>query len=68
MFLKKTNNITRSLTFRLTVWYSAIFFASWVVISIVVYYSLSSRMHQRVDNALTSEANEYAALCRAEGK
>lgn len=68
MFLKKTYNITRSLTFRLTVWYITIFFASWVVISIVVYYSLSSRMHQRVDNSLTTEANEYAAVYRAEGK
>ncbi len=68
MFLKKINNITRSLTFRLTVWYSAIFIVSWIVISIIVYYSLSTRMRQRGDTALTTEADDYAALYRAEGK
>jgi len=68
MFLKKINNIARSLTFRLTVWYSAIFIVSWIVISIVVYYSLSTRMRQRGDAALTTEADDYAAVYRAEGK
>src|ERR1035437_1514329 len=67
MFLKKTNNITRSLTFRLREWYIAIFITSWVGVSIIVYYSLSSRMHQRVDSALRPQADEYAALYRAEG-
>ena len=59
--------IYHSLTFRLTLWYAAIFALSLLSMLLVVYLMLSQRMETRVDELLLSDALEFRHLYRKYG-
>lgn len=59
--------ISQSLTFRLTLWYAAIFALSLLSMLLVVYLMLSQRMETRVDELLLSDALEFRHLYRKYG-
>lgn len=59
--------ISQSLTFRLTLWYAAIFAISLLSMLLVVYLMLSQRMETRVDELLLSDALEFRHLYRKYG-
>ena len=59
--------ISQSLTFRLTLWYAAIFALSLLSMLLVVYLMLSQRMETRIDELLLSDALEFRDLYRLYG-
>ena len=61
------HKILRSLTFRLTLWYAAIFALSLLSILLVVYLMLSQRMETRSDELLLSDALELRDFYRLYG-
>ena len=61
------HKILRSLTFRLTLWYAAIFALSLLSILLVVYLMLSQRMETRIDELLLSDALELRDFYRLYG-
>lgn len=63
----KMPKISHSLTFRLTLWYAAIFALSLLSMLLVVYLMLSQRMETRVDELLLSDALEFKHLYRKYG-
>lgn len=50
MSLKVLNRVRRTMGLRLTLWYSAIFILSSVVLFVIIYFSLSASLQQKDQN------------------
>jgi heavy metal sensor kinase len=61
MSSKRLRDITRTLGFRLTLWYSSIFILSSVLFFAVTYYFLSYTLLKQNHDAVLAEVNEVAA-------
>lgn len=61
MFLRLPRHLNRTLSFRLTFWYSAIFILSSLVLFVLTYLLLSSSVRQRDHEVIQSKLKEYAA-------
>ena len=58
MSLKKGSKIFGTLTFRLTLWYAALFCVLSLAVFIIFYFTLSSNLMQRMDNEMSDDAIE----------
>jgi signal transduction histidine kinase len=67
MSLKFLSQIRKTLSFRLTVWYSGLFTLSVLALFAVAYVLLSSSLHRRDREAIRSELAEYAGAYRTGG-
>jgi len=67
MSLKFLNQIRKTLSFRLTAWYSGLFTLSVLALFVVAYVLLSSSLHHRDREAIRSELAEYAGEYRRGG-
>ena len=61
MCSKKKSRIFRTVTFRLTLWYAALFAAMSLAVFLVVYIALSSSLRERTDEDLLNTAHEFEA-------
>lgn len=60
MFLKLLNRLKKTLTVRLTLWYSAVFTLSCFVMFIISYLLLSSAVRKKDEELIWSKLREYA--------
>jgi len=67
MFLKKKSNPFRTVTFRLTFWYAALFGVLSLAVFLFVYITLTSSLRHRMDVELLDKANEFEALYTTHG-
>jgi signal transduction histidine kinase len=67
MSLKALNRVGRSLGFRLTLWYSAIFILSSAVLFVIIYLFLSASLRQKDQEVVRGRFNELKAQYRAGG-
>jgi len=67
MFLKRLNQIQRTITFRLILWYSVIFILSTTFLFALGYLLLSSSVRQKDREEIHQKFEEYAARYRAGG-
>ena len=67
MFLKNVTDFFKTVTFRLTLWYSILFGISSLIVFIFIYFFLSSRLKKQTDLELLSKAREFQALYREQG-
>ncbi len=67
MFLKRLNQIRRTITFRLILWYSVIFILSTSFLFALGYLLLSSSVRQKDREEIHQKFEEYAARYRAGG-
>ncbi len=67
MYLKKKSSLFRTVTFRLTLWYVALFGMLLFVVFLVIYIVLTSGLGQRTDEYLLSTAKEFEALYSTDG-
>jgi signal transduction histidine kinase len=67
MFLKRLSELRKILSFRLAVWYSAIFIVSSSILFALVYLLLSSSLRQSDRATVVSKINEYAARYQKDG-
>ncbi len=67
MFLKKNPRLFRSVTFRLTFLYAALFGALSIALFAVVYISLASNLEKQMDNGLSGKAREFELLYASRG-
>ena len=66
MLLKRLLKLKGTLSFRLTLWYTAIFTLSSLVVLSIFYYRISSITMERTDQELLEEMDEFIEL-RSEG-
>ncbi len=62
MFLKNVTEFPKTLTFRLTLWYTLLFGMLSLVVFLFVYASLAWHLRQHEDQDLTSEVKEFKAI------
>lgn len=67
MCSKQENSLFRTVTFRLTLWFAALFGTLSLVVFLVVYAALTSSLAQRTDEDLRDAANEFEALYSGHG-
>ena len=67
MYLKKMLRLRRTLAFRLTLWYAAIFTISSFCAFLAFYHLAASVIHKRTDEELYSEISEYSSLLSLKG-
>jgi len=67
MSLKVLNRLRRTIGLRLTLWYSAIFILSSVVLFVIIYFSLSASLRQKDQEVVRGRLNELKAQYRAGG-
>ena len=67
MSLKSKLQIPKTLSFRLTLWYSFIFFFSILAGFLIFNFLLSSNLYKELDENLESEAKEIALLIERKG-
>jgi signal transduction histidine kinase len=67
MFLKKINKITNTLAFRLTLWYTIIFVLSSFAVFLLLYLSISTAIHNDMDDHLLEEIKEAASFETMQG-
>jgi signal transduction histidine kinase len=67
MLLKPPRKLTKTIGFRLTLWYSAIFVSSSVLLFIIGYFLLSSTLEQQDREAVLLKLKELAALYETGG-
>ena len=67
MSLKVLNRVRRTIGFRLTLWYSAIFILSSVVLFVIIYFFLSASLRQKDQEVVRGRLNELRAQYRAGG-
>ena len=67
MSLKKLHSISRSLSFRLTFWYAAIFIISSCVAFLLFYILITSVIRQRLDEDLLEKIGAYSNILTIEG-
>jgi len=64
---KRRGSMFRTVTFRLTLWYTALFGVLSLVVFLLVYVSLTSHLREQTDNELLSTAKEFEALYENQG-
>jgi len=62
MLFDKIRRLRRTLAFRLTVWYAAIFTASSLLAFFVFYLQIASILRERTDEELLDDIEEFSAL------
>lgn len=67
MFLKLLNRLRKTLSFRLTLWYSAIFTTSCLVLFIISYLLLSSAVRKMDEEEILSKLRQYASEYQRDG-
>jgi heavy metal sensor kinase len=67
MFWKNGSDFIRTTTFRLTLWYLAVFSTLTLTVFLVVYVSLSLRLQGQTDKKLNEKSMEFATLYRDHG-
>jgi heavy metal sensor kinase len=67
MSLKVLNRVRRTIGFRLTLWYSAIFILSSVVLFVITYFFLSASLRQKDQEVVQGRLNDLKAQYRAGG-
>ena len=67
MFLGKLTNITHTLAFRLTLWYTMIFILSSLGAFALLYLSISNAIDKNMDADLLAELNEVSTLSQMQG-
>ena len=67
MFLKKKINPFRTVTFRLTFWYAALFGGLSLAVFLFMYITLTSSLRHRMDVDLLDKASEFEALYSTHG-
>ncbi len=67
MYSKKRADFLRTATFRLTLWYTAVFGGLSLVVFLIVYVSLISHLREQTDNQLLNTAEEFAVLYQDHG-
>ena len=67
MFLKSLNNLRKTVSFRLTVWYSGIFIFSSLLLFGLVYFLLSSSLSRQNQEAIQLKLEELSALFKSGG-
>jgi heavy metal sensor kinase len=67
MLLEKLRNIRRTLAFRLTIWYAAIFTVSSLLAFAFFYFQITSIVRDRTDEDLLEEIEEFSKHLNAGG-
>ena len=67
MSLKVLNRVERTIGLRLTLWYSAIFILSSVVLFVITYLFISASLRQKDQEVVQGRLNELKAQYRAGG-
>lgn len=67
MSLRLLSRVRRSIGFRLTLWYSAIFILSAVALFVIAYFFLSASLRQKDQEMIRGRINELQAQYRAGG-
>jgi heavy metal sensor kinase len=67
MLFDKLRSIRRTLAFRLTVWYAAIFTVSSLLAFFFFYLQIASILRERTDEDLLDDIGEFSALLAARG-
>ena len=67
MFFERINKFRRSLAFRLTLLYAAIFAISSLLTFLIFYKVIISRVHARTDRTLAEEMKEFSSLLASKG-
>ena len=67
MLFDKLRSLRRTLAFRLTVWYAAIFTASSLLAFLFFYLQIASILRERTDEDLVDDAGEFSTLLAAKG-
>jgi|RhiMetdeSRZDD1v2_1073273.scaffolds.fasta_scaffold88232_3 signal transduction histidine kinase len=67
MFLKLPSGLRKTLSFRLTLWYSAIFTLSCLALFIISYFLLSSAVRKKDEEAIRSKLKQYASEFQRDG-
>lgn len=67
MFLKRMNDVTGTLAFRLTAWYAVIFTLCSLLALTVFYHKISVITLKETDNELNEEIDEFAVLMKEGG-
>jgi len=67
MFSKRLNDLRGTLALRLTLWYAGVFAASSAIAFSMVYFVIVSIVHQRTDEDLEDDIEEFAALLQSGG-
>ena len=67
MLFAKLHKIRRTLAFRLTVWYAAIFTASSLLAFFFFYLQIASILRERTDEELLDDIEEFSALFDEKG-
>jgi len=67
MYLKNATSLFKTVTFRLTLWYTAVFGGLSLVVFLIVYASLASHLREQMDNGLLDTVQEFEALYENHG-
>src|SRR4029450_13991330 len=67
MLFDKFHSLRRTLAFRLTVWYAAIFTISSLLAFLFFYLQIASILRDRTDEDLVDDIKELSALLAAKG-
>ena len=67
MLFDKLRRLRRTLAFRLTVWYAAIFTVSSLLAFLFFYLQVASILRERTDEDLLDDVGEFSALLAAKG-
>ena len=67
MFLKKIIRLPRTLTFRLTLWYSGIFTLSSIVAFLIFYFLITSVLKANKERDLLEDVAEFSSFLASEG-
>ncbi len=67
MYLKRGADFPRTVTFRLTLWYTLVFGGLALMVFLIVYLSLTLYLREQMDRALLSKVNEFGALYDSHG-
>jgi signal transduction histidine kinase len=67
MFLRNLRHIRKTLSFRLTIWYAAIFISSSLILFALTYYLVTSTIRAYDQKVAQAKISEYELLERADG-
>jgi signal transduction histidine kinase len=67
MFLRSLNRMRKSVSFRITIWYSILFPLSSLLVFGLIYFRLSSYVNLKNQEILEARAREYASQYEAKG-
>ncbi|PUB82699.1 MAG: hypothetical protein DBP00_17000, partial [gamma proteobacterium symbiont of Ctena orbiculata] len=67
MFLKKLNNLHKTLALKMTTWYVGVFALSFIVTFVVVFMLIVTIVNQRMDDDLEEDIEDFASLLKQGG-